>query len=421
LRLKQVHQAKGFDYYTDYSMWDTYRAVHPLYTILQPQRSGDMARSLILMGQQGGWLPTFPLQNNYTSAMIGDHGVSMIGDAYLKGIKGFDIEAAYLLMRKNAFEYNTDYLSYKDGKGRRALKSYLQYGYIPLEDTVKEAFHQREQVSRTLEYAYDDYVLSQVARKLGKTDDYKELLRRSENYKNVYDTVSGFVRGRHSDGKWVEKFNAYIHGHSSKDTGNFFICEGTPFQYTWSVPQDVAGLVRLMGGKKPFLDKLDRFFNETHYWHGNEPCHHIAYLYPYAGEPWKTQEWVRKIVKSEYEPVPNGLCGNDDAGQMSAWLVFSMMGFYPVCPGMPYYVIGSPMFEEVSIQVENNKLFTIRTINNSDKNIYIQSARLNGKPFDRSFIWHDEIVKGGELVFVMGDQPNKTWATGNESIPPAIR
>jgi predicted alpha-1,2-mannosidase len=417
---KQVHQAKGFDYYTDYSMWDTYRAVHPLYTILQPQRSGDMARSLILMGEQGGWLPIFPLYNSYTSAMIGDHCISMIGDAYLKGIKGFDIESAYRLMRKNAFDNNTDYPGYKDGKGRRALKSYLQYGYIPLEDTVKEAFHQREQVSRTLEYAYDDYVLSQVAKKLGKTEDYKELLRRSENYKNVYDPVSGFVRGRHSDGKWVEKFNAYIHGHSSKDTGNFFICEGTPFQYTWSVPQDVAGLVRLMGGKKPFLDKLDRFFNETHYWHGNEPCHHIAYLYPYVGEPWKTQEWVRKIVKNEYEPIPNGLCGNDDAGQMSAWLLFSMMGFYPVCPGMPYYVIGSPLFEEVSIAVENNKLFTIRTINNSDKNIYIQSASLNGKPFDRSFIWHDEIVKGGELVFVMGNKPNKSWAVGAESIPPTI-
>ena len=418
---KKVHQAKGVDYYTDYSMWDTYRAVHPLYTIINPERDRDMIRSFILMGQQGGWLPIFPLYNNYTSAMIGDHGVSLIGDAYLKGIEGFDIESAYSLMRKNAFEYNSDYSSYKDGKGRRALESYLKYGYIPLEDTVKEAFHQREQVSRTMEYAYDDYVLSQVARKLGKTEDYKELLRRSQNYKNVFDTVSGFVRGRHADGKWVEKFNAYIHGHSARDTGNFFICEGTPFQYTWYVPQDVPGLIGLMGGKKPFLNKLDEFFDKTHYWHGNEPCHHIAYLFPYAGAPWKTQKWVRDIVGKEYEPVPNGLCGNDDAGQMSAWLIFSMMGFYPVCPGMPYYVIGSPMFEEVSIRVENNKLFTIRTINNSDKNIYIQSARLNGKPFDRSYIWHSEIVKGGELVFVMGGQPNKTWATGAESTPPAIR
>jgi predicted alpha-1,2-mannosidase len=418
---KQVHQGKGFDYYADFSMWDTYRAVHPLYTITNPGCNRDMIRSFILMGQQGGWLPIFPLYNNYTSAMIGDHGLALIGDAYLKGIKGFDIESAYTLMRKNAFEYNYDYPSYVDGKGRRALKSYLQYGYIPLEDTVKEAFHQREQVSRTLEYAYDDYVLSQVAKKLGKREDYKELLRRSQNYKNVYDTVSGYVRGRYADGKWVEKFNPYLHGSSRKDTGNFFICEGTPFQYTWYVPQDVSGLIRLMGGKKPFLDKLDRFLNETHYWHGNEPCHHISYLFPYAGEPWKAQKWVRNIVEKEYEPVPNGLCGNDDAGQMSAWLIFSMMGFYPVCPGMPYYVIGSPMFEEVSIQIQNNKNFIIRTINNSKKNIYIQSARLNGKSFDRAFIWHDEIVKGGELVFVMGNQPNKTWATSTESIPPAIR
>jgi predicted alpha-1,2-mannosidase len=418
---KQVHQAKGFDYYTDFSMWDTYRAVHPLYTITNPERDRDMVRSLILMGQQGGWLPIFPLYNSYTSAMIGDHCISMIGDAYLKGIKGFDIGSAYTLMRKNAFEYNSDYPSYNDGKGRRALKSYLKYDYIPVEDTVKEAFHQREQVSRTLEYAYDDYVLSQVAKKLGKTEDYKELQRRSQNYKNVYDPVSGFVRGRHADGKWVEDFNPLIHGSSRKDTGNFFICEGTPFQYTWSVPQDVSGLIRFMGGKEPFLNKLDEFFDKTHYWHGNEPCHHISYLFPYAGEPWKTQKWVRNIVEKEYEPIPNGLCGNDDAGQMSAWLIFSMMGFYPVCPGVPYYVIGSPMFEEVSIQLQNNKNFIVRTINNSKKNSYIQSARLNGKTFDRSFIWHDEIVKGGELVFVMGDQPNKIWATGAESIPPTIQ
>ncbi len=417
---KQVHQAKGFDYYADFSMWDTYRAVHPLYTITNPGRDRDMVRSFILMGKQGGWLPIFPLYNNYTSAMIGDHGIALIGDAYLKGINGFDIGSAYSLMRKNAFEYNTDYQSYNDGKGRRALKSYLEYGYIPVEDTVKEAFHQREQVSRTMEYAYDDYVLSQVAKKLGKTEDYKALLRRSQNYKNVYDSVSGFVRGRHADGKWVEKFNPYIHGSSRKDTGNFFICEGTPFQYTWSVPQDVSGLIRLMGGNEPFLNKLNEFFDKTHYWHGNEPNHHISYLFPYAGEPWKTQKWVRDIVRTEYEPVPNGLCGNDDAGQMSAWLIFSMMGFYPVCPGMPYYVIGSPMFEEAIIEVQNNKQFIIKTINNSKKNIYIQSARLNGKPFDRSFIWHDEIVKGGELVFEMGDQPNRTWATGTECIPPTI-
>lgn len=417
----RVHKTNGFDYYTDFSMWDTYRAVHPLYTILQPQRTRDMVRSYILMGQQGTWLPTFPLQNNYTSAMIGDHGVSMIGDAYLKGIDGFDIEAAYSLMRKNTFENNSDYPGYKDGKGRRAMKSYLEYGYIPLEDTVKEAFHQREQVSRTIEYAYDDYVLSQVAKKLGKEEDYKELLSRSRNYKNVYDSVSGFVRGRHAGGKWVEKFNAYIHGHSSKDTGNFFICEGTPFQYTWSVPQDVPGLISLMGGKKPFLEKLDRFFNETHYWHGNEPCHHVAYLFAYAGEPWKTQKWVRNIVKTEYEPVPNGLCGNDDAGQMSAWLIFSMTGFYPVCPGMPYYVIGSPMFDEVKIHTGSDKSFIIKTINNSEKNIYIQSATFNGEPFDRSYIWHDEIMNGGKLVFVMGKHPNKTWATSTESIPPQIR
>ena len=229
------------------------------------------------------------------------------------------------------------------------------------------------------------------------------------------------MRGRHANGQWVKNFNPLTHGSNSKDVENFFICEGTPFQYSWSVPHDVSGLIRLMGGKKPFLNKLDEFFEKTYYWHGNEPCQHVAYLFPYAGEPWKTQKWVRNIVEKEYEPVPNGLCGNDDAGQMSAWLIFSMIGLYPVCPGMPYYVIGSPMFEDVNIQVKNNKQFIITSKNNSQKNIFIQSASLNGKPFDRSFIWQDEIVNGGMLVFEMGDQPNKNWATGAESIPPTIR
>ena len=404
-----ILKTDGFNYYCDYTLWDTHRAVHPLLSILDPKRNGDMMQSLVLKGQQGGWLPIFPSWNSYTAAMIGDHALSVIGDAILKDTPGFDYEEAYRLMRKNAFEPNTDLASYADGKGRRALESYLKYNYIPLEDSVWQAFHRREQVSRTLEYAYDDFVLSQVAKKLGKTEDYKRLLERAGNWRYVIDQETGYARGRYADGSWYEPFdpNKFI----------FFICEGTPYHYTWYVPHDVAGLIQHIGGKKRFIERLDRFFEEGYYWHGNEPCHHIAYLYAYAGEPWKTQQWVHQVINREYFTTPDGLCGNDDAGQMSAWLVFSMMGFYPVCPGMPYYVIGSPCFEEITITLDNGKKFRIEAKGYSEENIYIQSAALNGIPYDKSYLLHADIIKGGTISFVMGNRPNKSWASGLESVP----
>lgn len=404
-----ILKTNGSTYYCDFSQWDTYRAVHPLFSILDPKRNGEMAYSLVLKGQQGGWLPIFPSWNSYTAAMIGDHCISMIGDAIIKDTPGFDYEEAYQLMRKNAFEANTDSASYLDGKGRRAMESYLKYDYIPLEDSVWQAFHRREQVSRTLEYAYDDYVLSQVAKKLGKTEDYKELIRRATNYRHVIDPETGYARGRHADGRWYEPF----------DPNQFvsFICEGTPYHYTWYVPQDVAGLIRQMGGKERFIERLDTFFEKDYYWHGNEPGHHIAYLYAYAGEPWKTQKWIHDIIDREYFTTPDGLSGNDDAGQMSAWLVFSMVGFYPVCPGMPYYVIGSPSFEESVITLENGKKFTVEAKGYSKENIYIQSATLNGKPYDKSFLMHDDIMNGGTLSFEMGNSPNTNWAASAESLP----
>lgn len=404
-----VMNTGGPTYYCDFSMWDTYRAVHPLFSILNPTRNGEMAHSLLLKGQQGGWLPIFPCWNSYTAAMIGDHCISMIGDAILKDTPGFDYEEAYRLMRKNAFEPNTDPVSYKDGKGRRALASYLEYNYIPLEDSVWEAFHRREQVSRTLEYAYDDYVLAQVARKLGKKEDYEVLIKRAQNYKNVIDPESGYARGRYADGRWIEPFDPY--------NPAFFICEGTPYHYTWYVPQDVAGLIRQIGGRERFVERLDTFFEGDYYWHGNEPGHHIAYLYAFGGEPWKTQRWVHEIIDREYFTTPDGLCGNDDAGQMSAWLVFTMVGFYPVCPGMPYYVIGSPSFEESTLTLEDGKTFRIEAKGVSDRNIYIQSAVLNGESYDKSYLMHEDIIKGGTLTFVMGDTPNKNWASSPESIP----
>ena len=408
----QIMKMDHGTYYCDFSQWDTYRAVHPLFSILTPSRNGDMAHSLVLKGQQGGWLPIFPSWNSYTAAMIGDHCIAMIGDAIVKDTPGFDYEEAYTLMRKNAFEANPDSGSYRDGKGRRAMESYLKYNYVPLEDQVTEAFHRREQVSRTLEYAYDDFVLAQVAKKLGKTDDYKALIKRAENYRNVIDPETGYARGRHADGTWIEPFDPFA--------STSFICEGTPYHYTWYAPQDIAGLIRHMGGKERFINRLDNFFEGNYYWHGNEPGHHIAYLFAYAGEPWKTQKWVHDIINREYFTTPDGLSGNDDAGQMSSWLVFSMVGFYPVCPGMPYYVIGSPSFEESVITLENGKKFTIEAPGASDKNIYIQSATLNGQPYDKSYILHTDIMNGGKLSFVMGDSPNKEWASSAGSLPPSM-
>ncbi|MDR1331921.1 MAG: GH92 family glycosyl hydrolase [Tannerella sp.] len=392
-----MNTGDGSTYYCDFSQWDTYRAVHPLFTLIDPARNGEMAQALVLKGHQGGWLPIFPSWNNYTAAMIGDHCISMLGDAIMKDIPGFDYEAAYALMRRNAFEPNTDLASYRDGKGRRAMPSYLEYGYIPLEDFVPDAFHRQEQVSRTLEYAYDDYVLAQVAAKLGKTADHAILAERARNYRHVIDSATGYARGRYADGRWIEPF----------DPNRFvsYICEGTPFHYTWYVPHDVPGLIHLTGGEERFVNRLDTFFSEGYYWHGNEPGHHIAYLYGYAGQSWKTQQRVHEIIDREYHNTPDGFSGNEDSGQMSAWLVFSMMGFYPVCPGAPYYVIGSPSFEKITLTLQNGKQFVVEARGYTDEHIYIRSATLNGQPYDRFFITHEDIMNGGTLLLEMSNTP----------------
>jgi predicted alpha-1,2-mannosidase len=410
---EKMYKTNGYDYYEDFSLWDTYRAVHPLLTLLEPRRTSDMVNSLLRKAEQGGWLPIFPCWNSYTAAMIGDHALSMIGDAYVKGITGFDAGQAYKVMHKNAFEPNTDMADYKEGKGRRAMDSYLKYGYIPLEDSVPDAFHKREQVSRTLEYAYDDFVLAQVAKKLGKEQDYQILMQRAANYKHVFDTTTGYVRGRYANGEWVQNFDPFALRAS-------FITEGSPYQYTWYVPQDVAGLINLMGGKERFINRLDTLFEKRYYWHGNEPGHQTVYLYAYAGVPWKTQQRVRDIIREEYSAEAGGLSGNEDSGQMSAWLVFSMAGFYPVCPGMPYYVLGSPMFDNITLTGPAGKKFTIQARGQSDTNCYIQSAKLNGKPFTRTYLLHEEITRGGQLVLEMGNKPNPSWGSSSTDVPPSM-
>ncbi len=405
---KTVEHAKGFTYYDDFSAWDTFRALHPLFTIIDPKRDGEMVQSLVAKGEQGGYLPIFPAWNSYTSEMVGDHATAIIGDAWMKGIRGFDMALAYALMRKNATEQAAPE-DYRDGRGRRALASYLRYGYIPLEDHVADAFHKDEQVSRTLEYAYDDFVLSQLAAGLDKKEDAALFQKRSQNYRNVIDPETGFARGRHADGSWVVPFDP-------AKTATY-ITEGLPFQYTFFAPQDLPGLIKLEGGNAPFNGKLDELFARKFYDHGNEPSHHIAYLYDYAGQAPKTQMHIHEILASQYHDAPGGLSGNDDAGQMSAWYVLSALGFYQVTPGIPAYAIGTPLFASSVVHLPSGKSFHITAKNLSVQNFYVQSAMLNGKPLNRFWLDHATIVAGGELVFEMGPKPNPAWPA--DPAPPA--
>ena len=366
-------------FYGDFSMWDTYRAVHPLYNLIAPQQSADMMQSLVTMYEQGGWLPIFPCWNSYTAAMIGDHCSVALADAYVKGIRDFNVEKAYEGMRKNAFETPASLDEYKNGMGRRALDSYLKYGYIPLEDSVKEAYHTQEQTSRTLEYAFDDFAVAQLAKALGKNQDYTELMRRSENWRNVINPKTGYCDGRHepkmitkrkSDGGLFEDNLDFIHRKP-------FITEGATCHYTWYVPHNVDGLVEALGGPQKFEAKLDSMFTEGHYWHGNEPCHQIAYLYDFIGKREKAIDRVAHILDTEYNDTPGGLSGNDDAGQMSAWYIFSSIGFYPVCPATDRYMLSAPRFQRITLHPDGGRPFVITP---------------SSFPQDRHFITHSEII-----------------------------
>ncbi len=376
--------------YGDFSMWDIYRAALPLYNIITPTMSGEMMQSLVKMYEEGGWMPIFPCWNSYTAAMIGDHSGVALADAYVKGIRNFDVETAYEGMRKNAFESPASFDDYKSGMGRRALKSYLKYGYIPMEDGVKEAFHTDEQTSRTLEYAFDDFAVAQLAKALGKQADYETLMKRSENWRNVINPNTGWADGRHRNGKWENNLDL-VHRKS-------YITEGATCHYTWYVPHQVEELFKVI--KDP-VGKLDRMFDEGLYWHGNEPCHQVAYLYDAAGVPEKTQERVHHILNTEYNDTPGGLSGNDDAGQMSAWYVFSAIGFYPVCPATPYYYIGTPSFDKVTFNLEGGKQFVLSADGLTPDAFHIRSATLDGKPFAGYRLSHDDLVKGGTLHFTI--------------------
>ncbi|MEP7377448.1 MAG: GH92 family glycosyl hydrolase [Chitinophagaceae bacterium] len=397
--LKKI--ANGSDnyqgYYDDFSMWDIYRAQLPLFEILNPGLTNQFVQSLIAKGEQGGWLPIFPCWNNYTAAMIGDHVTAFIASAYNKGIRNYDVNAAYKLMRRNAFETPVSFEEYKKGMGRRASASYLKYGFIPMEDSVQEAFHKEEQVSRTLEYAYDDYALSIIAKGLNQMDDYRKLKQRSFNYKNVFDQSVGMMRGKYIDGNWAESFNT--------DKREAYITEGTPRQYTFYVPQDVEGLAKLMGGTKKLENALDSLFSKNEYWHGNEPGHQIPFMYNYTISPWKTQKEIRKILREEYSDGPGGLSGNDDAGQMSAWYIFAAMGFYPLNPVSAEYQLCSPMFDKVSIQLAGGKKFEIVTHRDTAGAMFIDNMRWNGRSYAKNLITHQMFLQGGRLEIWLKNNP----------------
>lgn len=407
---EQLKKMNG-NYYDDFSMWDIYRAQLPLLEMLKPDMTNDFVRSLILKGEQGGWLPIFPCWNSYTAAMIGDHVTAFIASAYNKGIRNYNVVSAYQLMRKNAFETPTSFAEYKNGMGRRALPSYLKYGFIPMEDSVQEAFHKKEQVSRTLEYAFDDYALSIVAKGLNKQADYKQLQLRSLNYKHVFDPSVSMMRGKNTDGSWFAPFNA--------DNREPYITEGTPRQYSFYVPHDVPGLAKLMGGTKMLENALDSLFAKNEYWHGNEPGHQIPFMYNYTLSPWKTQKEVRKILQKEYSDGPGGLSGNDDAGQMSAWHVFAAMGFYPVDPVSNNYFLCSPIFDKVVLLLQNNKKFELRKHKIKETALYVQQVKWNGRLYNKNYITYSMILQGGKLEMWLTDEPTQ-WGASPASRPAGL-
>ena len=393
---KSIERIDGV-YYDDFSLWDTYRTLHPLLTLLFPELTGDMMQSLVPKYEQGGWMPIFPCWNSYTSEMIGDHVASVVTDAALKGVRNFDVEKAYEGLRKNAYEVPASYQEYRDGKGRRALTDYMNLGFSPNENPVKEAYHKQEQVSRTLEYAYDDYALSLLASALGYEEDASDLMRRSGNWRNVLDPRTGWVQARFKDGTFLDEDNAF--------QNKRFVTEARPCQYSFYVPHDPLGLIEEMGGRERFIAKMDSVFTGGFYWHGNEPGHQIPFMYSYAGAPEKTQAVVRHILDTEYNPGPDGLSGNDDTGQMSAWYMFAALGFYPVCPVSAEYILASPIFDRAVLHLPGGKRFTIVARNAGPQNVYVKSITLNGQPYDDIALRWEDLRRGGEMTFEMAPMP----------------
>ncbi|MDB4925278.1 GH92 family glycosyl hydrolase [Mucilaginibacter sp.] len=403
---KKVYTNVPFTNYSIFSLWDTYRAANPLYILTQPKRTGDMINSMLAIYDQQGRLPIWHLDGNETGTMVGISSMQVVAEAYLKGIKGFDAQRAFDDIKSTA---NLDLLG---------LKYVKNFEFIPSSES--------RSVGKALEYSIGDGSTALMAKAMGKMDDYDYFLKRSQNYKLYYDPSDGFFKGRTADGKFPASY-------SPTKALNYY-AEGNGWQYLWLVPQDVKGLITLLGGENAFNDKLDSLFvtktpaSEAgkladltgligQYAHGNEPSHHISYLYSFSGQQWKTAEKARYIMKNFYPNNPDGIIGNEDCGQMSAWYVFSSMGLYPVFPASGEYVIGSPVVNKATIQTTSGKPFTVQAVNNSDKNIYIQSITLNGKNYKNGYITHKQMMQGGTMIMTMGSKPNYNFGTSAANRP----
>ncbi len=400
----KIHQTDDFKYYTVFSLWDTYRAAHPLYTLIEQKRTNDFINTFLAKFEEGGIMPIWDLAANYTGCMIGYHAVPVIADAFLKGIRNYDESKALKAMKHSAT------------RDKLGLDSYKNIGFIPVE---KES----ESVSKTLEYAYDDWTIAQMAKAMGEQEDYKTFTKRSQSYINVFDPTTKFMRGRFRN-TWFSPFDPY--------EVNFNYTEANSWQYSFYVPHDITGFMNLLGGKDELEKQLDNLFTANdktsgreqaditgligQYAHGNEPSHHMAYLYNFINKPFKTQEKIRQILTELYTNSPDGISGNEDCGQMSAWYIFSSLGFYPVTPGSNQYIIGSPLFDKATIHLEDGKLFTVEAKNNSFENKYIKNVQLNNKAYPYSYLKHSDIVKGGNLVFEMTDRPTN-WGSAEAFIP----
>lgn len=411
--------------FTDNGFWDTFRAVFPFFTLAYPTLTNHLMEGLVNTYKESGWLPEWA-SPGHRDCMIGSNSTPIIAASYLKGIKDYDINTLW-----EAMTHSADNEGPISSVGRRGAPYYNKLGYIPYDVNI------HENVARTLEYAYADYALMRIAEQLGKPKkEIEKYKKRSQNYVNMFDPEHKLMRGRNEDGTFQSPFNPFKWGDA--------FTEGNSWHYTWSVLHDVQGLINLMGGKKEFVTMLDSVFsvppifdnsyygftiheiremqimNMGNYAHGNQPIQHAIYLYNYAGQPWKAQKWSRQVMDKMYNSSPDGYAGDEDNGQTSAWYVFSAMGFYPVSPVDGQYIIGSPLFETATLTLEDGKTFTVKAINNSPTNVYIQSATLDGKPFDLTYLTHQTIWQGGELVFVMGPEPNKKWGSAPSSAPASM-
>jgi predicted alpha-1,2-mannosidase len=436
-----VHKDNDTIFYVDDWMWDTYRAAHPLHAMLNPGIEGTKIQSYVRMYEQSGWMPSFPILFGDNPCMNGHHSAAIIADAYFKGIRNFDINKAYEGLKKNAMQATM--LPWRNGPMCSLDTFYLEKGYYPAlsigeNETVKmvHPFEKRQAVAITLGHSYDDWCLAQLAKALNKTDDYEYFLKRSYNYRNLFNHETGFFAPRTADGSWVKDFDPKLSG----GMGNRdYYDENNGWTYLWDVQHDIAGLVDLLGGREKFVSRLDQLFIEGlgmskyaylaqfpdatgqvgQFVMGNEPSLHIPYLYNYAGAPWKTQKRVRSLLDTWFTNSPFGIPGDEDGGGLSAFVVFSSMGFYPVTPGIPAFNIGSPVFTDITVKLQGNKTFRIQARKCSRENKYVQSATLNGKDWNKPWFSLDDIKDGGSLVLEMGSRPNYTWGSDPADVPPS--